>query len=136
MKHLRRIASLVVTFLVMAVLGASLASAAPSNAKNAEIVALDCDGYSLEVVVNGNGTFTPGHVVGSNQKLIPVSFEIVASDQDGEVIFQDSSAKGGQRNGQEGSLVTCTFSDTFEDPDLGLVTFSGEVVVFMTPRNQ
>src|SRR6266498_3610028 len=53
------------------------ALADPSNAENAQVIPASCDnGQSYEVVVNGNGEFTPGHVVGSTSMFIPEAFDL------------------------------------------------------------
>lgn len=132
----RTLVAIIVALTLTTIWGASLVSAAPTNAKKAQTLTLVCGGLSFEIVLNGNGTFTPGHIIGDTQKFIPVSISIVATDASGAVLFQDTTTKGGQRKGQQGSLLNCTFSDTFTDPDLGEVTISGEAVAFMTPRNQ
>ena len=129
--------------------GAPLATAAPPEQETFELV---CDGgQTFEVVVNGNGAFTPARVLGSNQVLIPISFgdfTFTAVLPDGTVI-EDSEpggeAKGGgnvaQRNPRP--TVTCTFEDSFvleeDDPEFGLpagtvVTFGGDVTGFLTGR--
>ncbi len=53
------------------------ALADPSNAKNAQVIPASCDnGQAYEVVVNGNGEFTPAHVVGSTSMFIPEAFDL------------------------------------------------------------
>jgi len=42
-----------------------VAAADPANAKNSTQISAICNGHPLMVVVNGNGEFTPAHVVGS-----------------------------------------------------------------------
>lgn len=129
--------------------GVGPATAAPPEP---EIIPLVCDnGASFDVVVNGNGSFTPGRVVGSTGVLIPIAFSdfgFRAVTPDGEVIegtFPDEDLKGGgnvvRRNPRP--TVTCTFSNTFtlpeDDPEFGLpagteVTFSGTVTAFLVGR--
>src|SRR5262245_20194689 len=58
---------------------AQVASADPTNAKKGMIVNLVCAGQPVQVAVNGNGEFTPGHVVGSTTVLIPTAFDITFS---------------------------------------------------------
>lgn len=129
--------------------GASAAVAAPPEG---EVISLECDnGQSYDVVVNGRGEFTPGHIVGSNQVIVPISFgDFVfrAEDPQGNLIVEGSepdSSKGGgnveARNPRE--TITCTFGETFTleeaDPEFGLpagtvVTFSGSVTGYLTGR--
>ena len=126
--------------------GAPLAAAAPPER---EIIPLVCDdGQEFEVVVNGNGEFTPGRVVGTNQVLVPVSFgefTFRAVLPDGEVIeeTEPGSTKGGGNVQAHNPrpTVTCTFevTETLEQEQDGLpagtvVTFGGEVTGFLTGR--
>jgi hypothetical protein len=46
------------------------AAADPSGAKNSFAFTATCDGQELDFVVNGNGDFTPGHVVGSTSVFV------------------------------------------------------------------
>lgn len=130
-----RIGTLLVSLICLAVLSVGVASAAPTNAPNAEIVPLECDnGASFSVVVNGNGTFTPGHIIdGDGNVLIPVAFTFEALDENGNVIFSDSIAKEGKQKGLADDLITCTFGGTFEE-DGETFTFIGTVTGFIAPR--
>lgn len=98
------------------------AAAAPTNAKNAETLDLECDnGETYEIVLNGNGEWTPGHLLDGGV-LIPVSFDFVGTftDADGnEFPVDESSTKGNGKAGQNKELLTCTFGIFFEDPETG-----------------
>jgi uncharacterized membrane protein len=128
--------------------GASPAAAAPAQQ---ETIPLVCDnGQAYDVAVAGNGDFTPGRVVGSQQVLVPTSFgdfHIRAVLPDGTVVedsFPGSTKGGGNveaRNPQP--TVMCTFEQTEvlaeDDPESGFpagteITFSGEVTAFLTGR--
>lgn len=129
--------------------GGRQAAAAPPEP---EIFHLVCDdGHTYDVVVNGNGAFTPGRVVGSTRVLVPTSFgefSFAAVLPDGTVeteTFPGEDPKGGgnvaDRNPRP--AVTCTFELTMlleeEDPESGfpdgtLLTFGGEVTGFVTGR--
>lgn len=116
--------------------GVSTVSADPVNAKNAEIIEITCDNGitgTLQIVTNGNGDWTPGHVIGSNQVLIPYAFEFTAtftpSDGGDPVVETESIAKNAPQNGR---LAECTFSDTFSIPE-GTIEFTGVVNVSFTP---
>ena len=129
--------------------GAAPATAAPPEP---EIIPLVCDnGESFDVVVKGNGSFTPGRIVGANRVLVPIAFGDFAFRAvlpGGEVIedsFDDAESKGGgnvaMRNPRP--TVTCEFSQTFtlpeDDEEFGLpagteVTFSGSVTGHLTGR--
>jgi hypothetical protein len=66
---------LVLGILMMAVL-AQAAAADPSKAKNSFSFPASCDGQTVQLVVNGNGEFTPAHVVGSTAVFIPQAFDL------------------------------------------------------------
>jgi hypothetical protein len=126
-----RLIFLVASLLVLASLSVGVASAAPTNAKKGDIVELVCDtGETYTLAVNGNGLFTPGHILDNDgQVLIPVSFRFVGTDADGNVLFDDTISKRGQMNGVTGDLITCTFEETDEG-----ITIHGTVILFVAPR--
>ena len=49
---------------------APAAAADPTNAKNATQLELDCNGTPYQVVVNGNGKFTPAHILDSTGVIV------------------------------------------------------------------
>jgi hypothetical protein len=118
------------------------AGADPTGAKNASVFDLVCDdGTTTEIVVNGNGNWTPGHDLGSNAIFVPVSFGEVTgtvTDTEGDVVDTFTEPPATKGSGKHADLQ-CMFSGTFSfpDPDLGLltVTVSGDVAGFRTPRN-
>jgi len=134
--RLTRTITIIVSFTFIALLSVAVASAAPTKSPNAEIFELTCDnGQSYTVVVNGNGDFSPGHIIdGDGGNLIPVSLAFEATDADGNVIFSDSISKKGRMKGLTGDLIVCTFGDTFEENG-EVITFTGTVTGFVTPRN-
>lgn len=129
--------------------GAASAAAAPPEQ---EVIPLVCDnGESFDIVVNGNGNWTPGRVVGSTRVLIPVAFgdfSFRAELPDGQVIEetfpeQDLKGRGNVLKRNPRPTTTCTFTETFtlpeDDPEFGLpagtvVTFSGTVVASIVGR--
>jgi hypothetical protein len=101
---LTRYAALAAVVLGFAVL-ASTASADPSG-KNSLTFPASCDnGQTVEVVVNGNGEWTPAHVVGSTSVFVPqafdTTFEFTPVGGPTETMT-DTSAKANQH----GDLVT------------------------------
>jgi hypothetical protein len=133
----RRLASALAIAAFAAVCTAGAAPAAPTNAPNATIVSLDCGpAGAFDVVVNGNGEWTPGHLLSGNGVVVPLSFgeqTITVRDPEGNVVdeaTEPATAKGRARaRGRE--RVTCTFSATFEDEGL-TITVTGSVTGFMS----
>lgn len=105
---------------------AASASADPTNAKNSVVLQGSCDGTPVQVVTNGNGEWTPAHILVGNAVLIPEVFDITfTSTFDGTTdVETDTSAKP-----LHGNVVECTFPlelNTFEFPG-GSFSFSGTV---------
>jgi hypothetical protein len=125
---------LLVSIVSLAALSVSVASAAPANAPSSTSFDLACDnGETYTIVLNGNGPFTPGHVIdGNGRTLIPVAFAVEGVDEDGNLIFSDSGSKKGRMNGLTGRMTDCTFSDIVETPDF-VVTISGTATVYEVP---
>ena len=120
--------------------GAGAASADPKG----EVVPLVCDnGSTYEVAVMGNGPFTPGHDLASTSVLVPTAFgefHGTVTDSAGNVIDEFTApamTKGSSGDQARATTTSCTFTvtDTFEDPELGLLTFTGtgSVTGFVTP---
>ena len=139
---MRTRSALLVTGVAIAtsLVGASAASADPKG----ETFPVVCDnGVTYEVTINGNGEFTPAHDSTSNSILVPTAFGELhgtITDANGNVIdeFVDPAAFKGRSDKQTRATTTaCTFTitDSFDDPDLGPVTFTGvgSVTGFITP---
>jgi hypothetical protein len=110
------------------------ALADPLNAKEALVIPATCDnGQSYEVVVNGNGEFTPAHVLGSSSVFIPEAFNITfeftptGGPTESET---DTSAK----NNVHGNVTTCSIDFTQEFPE-GSFHLFGTVTGFFTPAS-
>jgi hypothetical protein len=132
---LRRV-TLVALFAIVLAVFAQAASADPVNAKKSSPFIANCGGPNLMVVVNGNGEFTPAHVIGSTAVFIPTAFDLTfsftpiggATESD-----TDTSAKAHQPR----NAVTCDLPaalNTFTSPE-GTFTISGTVTGFFTPAN-
>jgi hypothetical protein len=125
-------------------LAAAVTIAAPSAADpKGTPVPVSCDdGLTYMVAVNGNGPFTPGHDIGSTSVLVPTAFgefHGTVTDAAGTVLeeFTDPAIAKGSSTKPRGTAVSCSFtiSEQFEDPDLGLITFTGSGTLegFVTP---
>jgi hypothetical protein len=132
---LRRV-TLVALFAIVLAVFAQAASADPVNAKKSSPFIANCGGPNLMVVVNGNGEFTPAHVIGSTAVFIPTAFDLtfsftpIGGATESET---DTSAK----THQPSNAVTCDLPaalNTFTSPE-GTFTISGTVTGFFTPAS-
>lgn len=123
-----RLCAAVGTCLIAAVGFAPSAAADPKT----EVIPITCDGQEVEVAVNGNGDFTPGHLVGGTAvyvvQSIDATFTFTPTGGDPETETLTRS-----KGNVHGDTVTCTFELSETSPE-GTFTASGTVVVFVTPR--
>jgi hypothetical protein len=108
------------------------AMADPVNAKNALVIPASCDnGQSYSVAVNGNGEFTPGHVVDSTSVFIPQAFNLTFqfTPTEGET---ESETDTGSKHNVHGDLVTCSIDFTQTFPE-GTFHLFGTASGFFTP---
>jgi hypothetical protein len=113
------------------------ASADPSNAKNSTLITAICGGQQVQVVVNGNGPFTAGHVENSTSVFVPTALDVTFSFTPTGGTTQTFSNMSEKHN-QKASDVTCTIPlalNTFTSPD-GTFSISGTATGFFTPSNQ
>jgi hypothetical protein len=111
-----------------------VAAADPTNAKSSTEIHAVCGGTPVTVVVNGNGEFTPAHVVGSRSVFIPTAFNITFTftPTGGAPMSElDTSAKAAPIR----DTITCTIplQTLFSGPE-GTGTIQGTVTGFFTPR--
>ena len=132
---LRRVTTIAILAIVLGVF-VQTASADPVNAKNAQPVVAICGGSTVMVVVNGNGEFTPAHVVGTTAVFVPTAFNLTFrfTPTGGSLESEtDTSAKAHQPV----RAVTCGIPanmNTFTDSE-GTFSISGTVTGFFTPAN-
>jgi hypothetical protein len=130
---IKRYTALVVAVLALTVF-APAASADPLKAKNSLALPATCDdGQTVQVVVNGDGEFTPAHVVGSTATFIPqaldITFEFTPTGGTTETETGTSS-----KPNVHGDLVTCTFDVTQSFPE-GTFHLFGTATGFFTPAS-
>jgi len=137
----RRLASALAITALSAALAGGTALAAPVEAPNAETIALDCgEAGTVDVVTNGNGEWTPGHLLDGNGVLVPLSFGEftgVVRDAEGNVIdeFTEPATSKGRARARGRERVTCTFTLTFTEDGI-TATVTGSVTGFMAgPRS-
>ena len=129
---LKRYAALAGAVLAVAVFAPG-ASADPLNAKNSFAFPATCDGQTVQFVANGNGEFTPGHVVGSTAVFVvqafDITFEFTPPGGPTETMT-DTSSKGNVH----GDLVTCSVDVTQTFPE-GTFHLFGTATGVFTPAS-
>ena len=110
------------------------ATADPIHAKNATQISAVCGTQPVTVIVNGNGEFTPAHVIGSTSVFIPTAFNLTFTftPTGGAPMSEtDTAAKAAPI----ANTVTCTIplQTLFFGPE-GTATIHGTVTGFFTPR--
>jgi hypothetical protein len=128
---IKRYAVLAVAVLALTVFAPG-ASADPLKAGLALEATCD-DGQTVEVVVNGEGAFTPAHVVGSTATFVPQVFDITFEFTPTGGITETESDTSTKRH-VHGDLVTCSIDDTRSLP-LGTLHLFGTVTGFFTPAS-
>lgn len=125
MAHWKTAFAVVALAAALTVVGAGAAGAAPTNAKNSETIALDCEVLgAVEVTTIGNGIWTPGHVVGSNTVLIPYAFRFEFTPTGGSTEVEEISRRAPRTT----QLDVCTFGGADETG-----SFSGTAWVTYRP---
>lgn len=117
-----------------AAIAVQVASADPSNAKSSTLVTVICGGKQMQGVVNGNGEFTPAHVVGSTSVFVPTAFDVTFSFTPTGGTTQNERDTSAKKH-QKANAVTCAIPaalNTFTGPE-GTFSISGTVTGFFTP---
>jgi hypothetical protein len=110
------------------------AAADPINAKNSLTFPATCDdGQAVQVVVNGNGEFSPAHVVGSTAVFIPQAFDVTFEFTPTWGPTQSERDTSSKHN-VHGDLVTCSFDVTQTFPE-GTFHLFGSATGFFTPAS-
>ena len=131
----RRVVTAVACVAFAAAVMVPAAAADPSNAKNSTQIVAICGGSPINVVVNGNGEFSPAHDLGSTSVFIPTAFDLTFTftpTVGSPMSETDTSAKAGPIKG----TVTCAIPNQtlFSGPD-GTATIEGSVTGFFTPHS-
>lgn len=130
---LKRCAVLGAAVVALAVF-APAASADPVGAKNSLTIPATCDnGQSVTVVVNGNGEFTPAHVLGSTAVFIPQAFDLTFEFTPTGGTTETETDTASKPN-VHGDLVTCSFDVTQSFP-FGTLHLFGTATGFFTPAS-
>jgi hypothetical protein len=130
---LRRLCVALVLGILMTAAVAQAAAADPSGAKNSLTFPATCDGQTVQVVVNGSGTFSPAHVVDSTSVFIPQAFDLTFEFTPPGGPTQTDTNTASKHN-VHGDLVTCSLDTTQTLPD-GTLRIVGTVTGFFTPAS-
>jgi len=127
---LRRLCVALTLGILMLAALAQGAAADPSGAKNSLTFPADCGGQTVQFTVNGNGDFTPGHVVGSTAVFVLQAFDITFefTPTGGETMSETNT---GSKGNVHGDLVTCSFDVTQTFPE-GIFHLFGSATGFFT----
>ena len=131
---LRRLCVAVTLGILMLAALAQGAAADPINAKNSLTFPATCDnGQTIQVVVNGNGAWTPAHVVGTTAVFIPQAFDLTFqfTPTGGETVTETDIRS---KPNLHGELVTCSFDVTQEFPE-GTFHLFGTATGVFTPAS-
>jgi hypothetical protein len=110
------------------------ATADPGHSKNAAHVHATCGTQTVNVVVNGNGTFTPAHVVGSTKMFIPTALNLTFTFTPTNGTPQTDTQNVHKASPTHRGTVTCTVPvQTLESGPQGTTTIQGSVTGFFTP---
>jgi hypothetical protein len=126
--------TLIALLAVFCLAAAQSAAADPLNAKNAGVFTANCGPMQVSVVVNGNGVFSPGHVIGSTAVFIPTALNLTFSFTPTGGATETETETSAKAN-QPKNAVTCEAPaalNTFTFPE-GTFTLSGTVTGFFTP---
>lgn len=108
---------------------ASPAVAAPSQARNYEEIPVTCEGLGEVVIEIVNlGNWGAAKIQGTQQTIIPRSFEFVATNVDtGEVVIDEQIAKP---NDRVDDVCTASFTEeVVDDPEIEPGTYLIELTV-------
>jgi hypothetical protein len=110
------------------------ATADPGHAKNATHIQAICGTQTVNVVVNGNGTFTPAHVVGSTKMFIPTALSLTFTFTPTSGTPQTDTQNVHKASPAHRGTTTCSIPmQTLESGPQGTATIQGSVTGFFTP---
>jgi hypothetical protein len=129
----RRVALVAAVAGVTVLAAAGVAGADPKG----EAFPITCDnGVTYQVVVAGNGQFTPAHDVASNSILVPTAFgeqTITLTDPDGNVTTETiPPVSKGSSSHPRATTASCTFHIEATEGGFSFVV-DGSVTGFITP---
>jgi hypothetical protein len=132
---MRRIVSVLMTAVIMALLGVGVALADPINSKKAITFTVNCEGETFRVVEPFGGG--AAHILGDKRNIVVKEITFTAKDPDTGEVVDTATFATGKKVGLQGELVTCTRDPfTVIDPELGEIEILAEARVLFTPRGK
>ena len=108
------------------------AGADPVGAKGSLAFPANCEGQTVNIVVNGNGKFNAAHDADSTATLVPQSLDVTFQfTPTGGTMQTDHQTV--EKANQVGDDVTCTFDTTQTNP-FGTFRIFGTAIGFFTPQ--
>ncbi len=130
----RHLAAISVAGAFAAALLVPAASADPVHAKNAFTVQATCGTRTLTAVTNGNGTFTPAHIIGSTAVFVPTKFDLTFTFTPAGSTQTLTDHNTAMKSARVKNTITCTIPlQTFTSTQRTM-TIQGSVTGFLTPR--
>jgi hypothetical protein len=110
------------------------ASSDPGHAKNASRVQAMCGTQTVNVVVIGNGKFTPAHVVNSTKMFIPTALNLTFTFTPKNGTPTTDTQNVSKASPTHRGTTTCTIPmQTLMSGPEGTATIQGSVTGFFTP---
>jgi hypothetical protein len=134
---MRRRSFLIAVLAIVCAVSAQTAAADPLNPMNGGFFTADCSGTEVDVVVNGNGTFAPAHVLGSTSVFIPTAFDLTFTFTPAGGGAPETETETSAKAHQPANAVTCELPaalNTITGPE-GTFTIAGTVTGFFTPAS-
>ena len=134
---MKRLVTVFVAAMIMALLGVGVAIADPVNSKKAFTFTVDCGGEVFEVV-EPFGAGGPLFILEDDKHhMVVKEFTATVVDPETGEVLDTVTVTGGEMVGLRGDLRTCT-REPFRviDPELGEVEVFAEATVLFTPRGK
>ena len=130
---LRRLCVTLTLGILMLAALAQGAAADPINAKNSFAFPATCDGQTVQFVVNGSLTWSPGHVVGSTAVFVLQAFDLTFEFTPPGGPTESETITASKHN-VHGNLVTCSLDASETGPEGSARVFGTATGVF-TPAS-
>jgi hypothetical protein len=129
----RTVRGLIVSLIATTLAVSTMSSAVAEPGKNQIEATAECsNGETYTFVLNGMGK--AWQLEETNSNLLVKSYTLTYYDPRTGALIRSDTYGGGEKNGQEGDLITCEGETITELQGLGLVKVVAEFKAFVTPR--